>query len=318
MFKDTTLNPVDYEETYKDIKKDEDLLLLLHQKYGHVPMVRLQRMPSLGMLPKRIQKCPIPICQACIYGKMARRQWRTKPSNNQENSKVATFPGEIVSVDQLESPIGGFIAQMKGKLYQKPRYRCATIFVDNYSGMSFVFLQQSTSAKETLEAKAAFEHHAEMFGVKIIHYHADNGRFAKKVWKEDIERKFQTLTFSGVGAHHQNGRAEKRIRDLQDQARTSLIHANKLWPDAISVELWPYELRHANDCFNMTPFSTEKFSKTKIRPDFKQIHPFGCPAYALDGRIQSGKKAKKWQVRARVAIYLGPSPQHLSMLEQLD
>ena len=30
----------------------------------------------------------------------------------------------------------------------------------------------------------------------------------------------------------------------------------------------------------------------------------------LDGRIQSGKKAKKWEVRARLAIYLGPSPQH--------
>jgi hypothetical protein len=136
------------------------------------------------------------------------------------------------------------------------------------------------------------------------------------VWKYDIERKVQTLTFSGVGAHHQNGRAEKRIRDLQDQSRTSLIHANKLLPDAISVELWPYALRHANDCFNMSPFPNEqgkpleKFSWSKIRPDFKQIHSFGCPAYALDGRIQSGKKANKWEVRARVAIYLGSSPQH--------
>jgi hypothetical protein len=106
------------------------------------------------------------------------------------------------------------------------------------------------------------------------------------------------------------------IRDLKDQARTSLIHANRLWPDAISVELWPYALRHVNDCFNMTPFKTEKetplekFSRTKIRPAFRQIHPFGCPDYALDGRIQSGKEAKKWEVRARLAIYLGQSPQH--------
>lgn len=95
-----------------------------------------------------------------------------------------------------------------------------------------------------------------------------------------------------------------------------MIHANKLWPDAISVELWPYALRHANDCFNMSPFPKETetpletFSKTKVRPDFQQIHPFGCPAYALDGRIQSGQKARKWEVRARVAVYIGPSPQH--------
>jgi hypothetical protein len=205
---------------------------------------------------------------------------------------------------------------MKEKLYQRQRYRCATVFVDHFSGLSFVFLQQSTSAVETLQAKAAFEHYADTFGVKITHYHADNSRFAERVWNDDIERRFQTLTFSGVGAHHQNGRAEKRIRDLQDQARTSLIHANKLCPDAIGVELWPYALRHANDCFNMSPFPNEqetpleKFSRSKIRPDFKQVHPFGCPAYALDGRIQSSKKAKKWEVRARVAIYLGSSPQH--------
>lgn len=198
MFKDTASSPIGFDETYKDIRKNEDFLLLLHQKYGHIPMVQLQRMVSLGMLPARIQKCPLPICSACIYGKMTRRAWRSKPSNNKDTSKVATFPGEIVSVDQLESPIGGFIAKMKGKLYQKARYKCATVFVDHFSGLSFVFLQQSTTAKETLQAKAAFEQYADTFGVKVIHYHADNGRFAEKVWKEDIEKQFQTLTFSGA------------------------------------------------------------------------------------------------------------------------
>jgi hypothetical protein len=39
-------------------------------------------------------------------------------------------------------------------------------------------------------------------------------------------------------------------------------------------------------------------------------HPFGCPAYALDGDLQNGKKIPKWVSRARVAVYLGHSPQH--------
>jgi hypothetical protein len=198
-------------------------------------MVRLQRTANLGMLPKRVSKYQIHICQACIYGKMTRKPWRSKPSSNKESSKIATLPGEIVSVDQLASPIGGFIAQMKGKLYQQQQYRCSIVLVDHFSGMSFVFLQVSTSAEETLMEKAAFEHHANTFGVRIVHYHADNGLFAEKAWKDDVETKFQKLTFSGVGARHQNGRAEKRIRDLQDEARTSLIHANILWPDAISL-----------------------------------------------------------------------------------
>ena len=191
---------------------------------------------------------------------------------------------------------------MKGRLYQKHRYRCATVFVDQYSGLSFVYLQQSTTAEKTLRKKVAFEQYSETFGVSIMHYHADNGCFTESVWKDHIEKKSQTLTFSGVGVHHQNGRAAKRIRDLQDQARTSLIHANKLWPDAITVELWPYALRHANDGLNMTPFPTEdespleKFSSTKILPSFKQVHPFGCPSYALDGLIQRQRSGKLEQV----------------------
>jgi hypothetical protein len=32
---------------------------------------------------------------------------------------------------------------------------------------------------------------------------------------EDIEKKGQTISFAGVGAHHQNGIAEKRIGNLQ-------------------------------------------------------------------------------------------------------
>lgn len=128
----------------------------------------------------------------------------------------------------------------------------------------------------------------------------------------------QKLTFSGVGAHHQNGRAEKRIRDLQDLARTSLIQANRMWSDAISAHLWPYALRHANDSINKTHFKgkdltpIELFSGSDVIPNITQSHPFGCPAYALDGIVQSGQKAPKWSSRARMAVYLGASPQHAS------
>ena len=55
-------------------------------------------------------------------------------------SRVATEPGQIVSVNQLESPMPGFIVQLKGNL-TKQRYRYATIFVDQYSYLSNVFLQ---------------------------------------------------------------------------------------------------------------------------------------------------------------------------------
>ena len=45
--------------------------------------------------------------------------------------------GQIVSVDQLESPMPAFTAQLKGNL-TKQRYRYAAIFVDQYSCLSYV------------------------------------------------------------------------------------------------------------------------------------------------------------------------------------
>ncbi len=54
------------------------------------------------------------------------------------------------------------------------------------------------------------EAEAKRHGVTIKHYHADNGLFRTKPFEQDIEKKGQTLTFAGVGAHHQNGIAGGR------------------------------------------------------------------------------------------------------------
>jgi hypothetical protein len=54
--------------------------------------------------------------------------------------------------------------------------------------------------------------------VQMKHYHADNGIFIETLWTNDTRAKNQGMSYSGVGAHHQNVRAEKKIRDLQDLA----------------------------------------------------------------------------------------------------
>ena len=83
-----------------------------------------------------------------------------------------------------------------------------------------------------MKAKEVFEAYAKSHGVKILRYHADNGRFADNAFRKSIEENGQDLSFCGVNAHWQNGVAEKRIRDLQDNARTMLLHAQCRWPDA--------------------------------------------------------------------------------------
>jgi hypothetical protein len=284
---------------------------------GHISPRKIRLLAKQGILPKRLLNCRIPICTSCLFGKATRRPWRSKvPGNPQGAAKTLTRPGECVSVDQMESPTPGLVAQMRGKP-TKARYKVATVFIDHVSRLSYVHLQKTTSADETVEAKQAFERFASANGVKVLHYHADNGIFADNQFKAHVTSQGQTLTFCGVNAHFQNGLAERRIRELTDHARTMLIHAQKRWPSAITAALWPYALRQANELLNGTPniqiqekVPIAVFAKTDVAPNPKHWFSFGCPVYVLDNDLQAGKKIAKWSDRARIGVYLGQSPQH--------
>ena len=103
-----------------------------HQRLGHISFDRIREMARQGLLPKRYVKCPTPACSACLYGKATRKKWRTKTPTRGNLDKRATHPGAVVSVDQLESPTPGLIAQMSGFM-TKQRYKCATVHVDQAS-----------------------------------------------------------------------------------------------------------------------------------------------------------------------------------------
>jgi hypothetical protein len=230
--------------------------------------------------------------------------------------KEKAADGDCVSIDQLESPTLGFIAQLKGALTKK-RYRAAMVFVDHASRLSYIHLEQGLTSAETVEAKRAFEAYARSHGVSIKHYHADNGRFADNAFIDSVARSGQTISYYGVNAHFQNGVAEKRIRDLQEQARKQLLHAKSRWPSAIGINLWPYALRTANDIRNTIPDKEdgssplERFCRTNVSPKLRHNHTFGCPVYALDNRLQANSRIPKWNPRAQLGINLG-SQQALS------
>ena len=85
-----------------------------------------------------------------------RKHWTEK--------REAKRPGEVVSVDQLVSPAPGLVAQITGILTTK-RYRYATVYVDQYSGLGYTFLQKMANAEETIEGKKAFEAYCRQNGV---------------------------------------------------------------------------------------------------------------------------------------------------------
>jgi hypothetical protein len=215
-------------------------LLIWHSKFGHIEFAKLQAMAQQGIIPKRLAKCNVPTCSSCMYAKGTKRPRRGKTIHNDPPSEPLK-PGDIVSANQMLSPVPGLIAQMTG-LFTKKRYKYVTLFVDQASRQGYVYLQKTASAEEMILAKRAYKLHSSNQAVIIKAYHANNGIFKANDWVKECRDKRQPLTFAGVNAHHQNRIAERRIRELQELARTILVHANRRWPKAVTANLLPYAI----------------------------------------------------------------------------
>ena len=172
------------------------------------------------------------------------------------------------------------------------------------------------NGQTTTEAKEAYDRLALSYNVTNLHYHADNGLFDTAAFKTSIKHANQTLSFCGVNAHHQNGKAERRIGDVTTGTRTSLLHASHRWPNAINASLWPsamknyVNLRNAiptqflpgkklgrkklPDTFQASPLS--KFCGFETTVDLRDFHPFGSPVYVLEAALQAKHSHNKWTV----------------------
>ena len=74
-------------------------------------------------------------------------------------------------------------------------------------------------------------------------YHADNGIFAEKAFRDEVDNSNQIITYCDVGAHHQNWLVECHIGVLTHGSRCILLHAQRRWPTVITTLLWPFTWR---------------------------------------------------------------------------
>ena len=272
------------------LRRKQERLATIHERLGHFSFPKLQMLARVGLIPRDLADIPYPTCPGCAYGKAHRKPFRTKSQRGQ--LRQATQPGEVVSMDQLISPTAGFVPTHRGTPTTQ-RYIGATVFVDHYSDFTYVHLMTKLNAETTVEAKRAFERLAQSHGVTIRHYHSDNGLFDTKLFKESVDQSNQTLSFCGPNAHHQNGKAENRIKDITTHARTALLHTAHRWPKAVNAHLWPAALKHYTNVRNSLPteFVTSqrigrkrifesahgsplsKFSGTEVEPNLDHFHP---------------------------------------------
>ena len=66
-------------------------------------------------------------------------------------------------------------------------------------------MMRSQTAVKAVQAKKAFEEFTKAHEIEVKHYHADNGIFTAKIWKEDCIEEGQGLMFTGGNSQHHNG-----------------------------------------------------------------------------------------------------------------
>ena len=93
-------------------------------------------------------------------------------------------------------------------------------------------------------------------GIIIKKYRADNGVFSSEGFEHEVEEHLQCITFSGVGAQHQNAVAERAIGVVQNMAHAMLLHLRVCWPDEFEPSLWPFALSYAVWIYNRLPHSS--------------------------------------------------------------
>lgn len=197
------------------------------------------RLSKLGILLKhfiRLIKRP-PSCASCMFGMAHRKPWRSTSIKDGKKSSLCSptisKPGQCNAVDQIVSAQPGLMPQDKGQMTRAWIWEC-TVFVDYTTSYVHVLLMRDLGIESTLAAKQKFEDKCTTKGIKVKHYHANNGQFANPAWKEGCTAKGQKLMFCGVGMHHQNVIIECNIKDLTLTACTLILHAIQYWPECIS------------------------------------------------------------------------------------
>ena len=242
------------QEQVDEMSKNSGELLWVHYKLGHLSFTKISFMATVGLLDKRLSNCNVPKFAGCMYGKASRCAWRVKGAVNQILKSKA--PGEVVFIDQLTVSMPGLIRQIRG-FSSHAKYHYATVILDHFSDCPYIMMQKVLMGEETIRAKANYEGHVCRHGVIVKHNHTNNGIFTGGAFQEDVRAQRQTMSYCGVGVHHQNGHVEKLFRDLQDHGRTVLLHTQQRWLDAISENIWPYAFALCAEIRKWTPRSAD-------------------------------------------------------------
>ena len=98
-----------------------------------------------------------------------------------------------------------------------------------------------------------------------------------------------------------------------------MFHDTLQWPEHFDKHLWPLAMNYAVHLHNHTPRQKDLRTPASLwtrTPDdlsaLKHAHPWGCPVYVLDPRLQDGHKLSRWNPCACQGTFVGITDIHAS------
>jgi hypothetical protein len=159
-----------------------------------------------------------------LHAKFGKAHKRSHHADAGHIAKNAKSPVDGVSSDGMEAGVPGRIMTTHG-CPTTCRYRYCSFWVDHFSQYVYVTMHKTKKVEELIPSNCEFEIFASKYVVTIKHIRANNGVYTARIFQEQCNQNRQPLTFCAVGAHWQNGIAERFIGSITQQARTILLYA---------------------------------------------------------------------------------------------
>jgi len=148
------------------------------------------------------------------------------------------------------------------------------------------------------------------FNCRIKNLQCDNGReYDNSSFHEFFQKHGMTFRFSCPHTSPQNGKAERKIRTINNTIRTLLLHAN------IPPSQWHYALSMTTYLHNILPSKSNKFVSPTYslylrHPDYNSLKTFGCLCYP---HLPSST-THKLDARSTPCVFLGYPSHHRGFL----
>ena len=144
------------------------------------------------------------------------------------------------------------------------------------------------SSEENLYTKEAYEWLLATYGNRVCTYRADIRQFTDTLFRETVQTYIHQISYCGVVSHNQNKIVDHSIKEFTLGIWTILLHATRVWKEAVSKMLLPFSFKAVCQKYNSLDIgedrktSEHKFSGIQFQNFRTDYHTWGCPVFVLE------------------------------------